>query len=184
MKKQNKFLNYTISVSLIIIFMSIFILFILLSRIVLNENSEILVHFENTKILLEDITEVKEINLELKNSSNNQHKEDIIKIDNIPKIFNSDISDISYININANKSFLTFTINGNLEIFENYYYIIENEKKYEKDQYYLADIENEKKIVQIISINEKKILAAIINDTKIIEIKNDEILGKIIFKND
>jgi hypothetical protein len=188
MGRNDKILTYFISITLILLFISVFILFIIVGRVVLDENSGFESHLINTKTLLQDVSEVKERgeNISSFNDLSNSLK-DLNEV-NLSKKFIIDtdlVFEFSNINVNKNKTFLTLNIKGEVHTFNGYVYIKESNPSYNLDDYVLLDIKSDIKPVKIININKNDNLITFssLEAIKTYQGNSSSIIGKILTRN-
>lgn len=172
-KKDEGYLNYLLTLGFILLIVIFIVSIVLISRIVFTDSTSIGEHVINTKDLLEDISDVKQP------SNNTLNIEDL----NIVKYNDLEISDISFHNINENKSVLTVFLNNEIETNEGYYYMkiknIENLKKGANLVYYNTNGDFIDCAFFVDFNKENLILTK--DDEKIIDIEKDKILGKFIY---
>lgn len=179
MKKKDKLLNYTLSVGFILLIVIFLTSIISISRYVLSDGNAIQEHVVTTKNLLEDIERVEKSvetqeNTEIQTITTSKNK----KIANYEK----NIKQISYLNINENKSILTFTLNKEIKELNNINYIeYENQSFIEKNDVILYNVK-EKGVILTNNQEELKVFNFESSETEEIEFGN--ILGKIIYEND
>lgn len=169
MKTQN-LINYFFSVGFILLIIFFLTSMIAISRIVLTQNnSSISKHIIETNELISNATKIEQKVIKSQTlifKSTNPNKNSI----NI-KDFN--ISQINYININSNKTIITFFLKGPINKTNRIYF--KPQKNVKKGDYILYN-KNKTGIVYSISKNTTTILN---KNQKIIKIENSKILGLI-----
>jgi hypothetical protein len=177
MKKNTNLFNYTLSIGFILLVMIFLISLVGISRSVLSDSETIRDHVQTTQDLLEDITEV-ELTVEENEKINgfNLGKNNIIN-------YKQNILDISYININENKSIITLILDSELKEYNNVYYLkYKNLYEINKTDQIIYSLDNQIFFGKVLEI-ELNILKVLNFETKEIDkITFDKVLGKIIVK--
>lgn len=114
MVKEDKYLNYLFTLGFILLIVIFIVSIILISRVVLSEDTQLGEHVKSTKTLLEDIIQVDDI----KNQTYLE-KSDIFKLD----FSELNVTDIAFRNVNENKSILTVFLTSEIVKENEIYYI-------------------------------------------------------------
>jgi len=176
-KKNEKVLNYILTLGFIFTIVIFLVLIVGISRFVLSDNSSLGAHVKTTTNLLENIEVVENqtTNTDFQKSNYNYLSINTNSVN---------ISDYSYYNTNNNKSF--FTIKLNQEIFESddYLYLkVKNLEKIEKGNILLYNnSKNETKLARVLIIEDDSFEVSDIESTQIIQISKKQLIGELLYK--
>lgn len=180
MKKKDKLFNYTLSVAFILLIVIFLTSIISISRYVLSDGNAIQEHVVTTKNLLEDIERVEKSvetqeNTEIKTVTSVSRNKKISNYDN-------NIIQTNYLNVNENKSILTFTLNKEIiELNGIYFTNYANKNEIEKSDIILYNVKEQG---SVLTKNDEKIKVFNFETSETEDIEFGNILGKIIYENE
>ena len=123
-KTNSPFLNYVLSIGFVAFLIVLLVTIVVISRFVLSDVNPLGQHVQNTKDLLDDVSEVQKA-AELKIDNQTKSIRPIITHDSKVPEFNmigAKILDLHHLNVNENKSILSLAFDREIFIEENIYY--------------------------------------------------------------
>lgn len=181
MKKNVMVINYLMYIGLILLVIVFLILLVSISRFVLSDYNPIGAHVMNTKNLLEDINEVEKVAISTQNVTLiSETGEDFFRLN----YDGFNIRDVSYININENKSIVSMYFTSEIaDINDEIYYIkIKDIDNFEKGDIVLYNSIEEPRVGEFLSVDEQgKIIIVNQNTEKLEEASEEGILGRIFY---
>ena len=184
-KKNDNYVNYLLTIGFVLLIISFIVGLTAISRVVLSDSTSIGEHVITTKNLLEDIDEVK---MSAQDDSINNSKIYTIDNNNYLEINNGgyNITDLSYLNINENKSIFTLMFDSEINNVGGVYYLdIKNITELKKGTVISYERENIIRLGNFVEFNDELIIVDFYDKQKIINIKYSEVLGRVILiKND
>ena len=181
--RDEKIMNYFFSIGFILLIALILAVFVVMSRFVLSDVNPIGAHVKETKDLLSDVSQVEAAavkNIGEANVSIIQGKEaQVIELNNLP----AKISDISFINVNPQKTILTLFLDHNIGMEDGMYYLkIGNKSELKKNDVLVYPTFEGLENGVLVAFDDDGILVLRVNDNKLERIPQSEVLGKVFYK--
>lgn len=176
MSLYEKFFNYLLSLGFISLLLIILSSLLLISSMVLSNDTSIGKHVIGTRTLLEDIHEVQEVSLGISNSSEGVSVdfESLVEA----KKLGVGVDEVVNLNINENKSILTLVVPSEISNKDNIYYeLLKNNSVLKKGD--LIVYGDDKKLASFILMDEEKILVNDFDESEIFSVSLDEKIGKV-----
>lgn len=177
MKKNVMLLNYVLSIGLIILVVIFLVSLITISRFVLSDVTPLGAHVINTKSLLEGINEVERTALLTNSTDSSQHN--YLQLNDI----GFQVTDISYLNVNKNKSIVTMFFDSPIgSINDQVYYVeVKTVDSLIKNELLIFEDVNTR-FGKFVSVNDDGDLVVVNVETqKVDEINPSKLVGRIFY---
>lgn len=174
MKQDERYLNYLFTLGFILLIVIFIVSIVLISRVVLSEETTIGEHVKSTQLLLEDINQVeKSHNDTLAQSANNFLRLDLSDLN---------VTGISHYTINENKSILTLMLDSPIDKIDNTYFVkIKDFSKIKNNEVLVYNFNEEIKFGRFIGLEDNLYIFSDLNNEKIEKVDKPQILGRLIY---
>lgn len=175
MKKDERYLNYLFTLGFILLIVIFIVSIVLISRVVLSDQSSISEHVKSTQSLLDNINDVES----LKNHTDESSSAVTFLRLNLAGL---NVTDISYYNVNENKSILTMFLTSQIENVGDVYYMkIKNFSTIQKNEVLVYNFNDEIRYGKFLDIDENLYIFNEINNDKVEKTDKSQILGRLIY---